>query len=275
LLARSPGDPVHVTTAQLPDATHSADRVFLTDDAVIVLDGATAFIATAVDPRIYVDALGHELISLLAGDPSADLRAVLAAAISTTANALNLRPGNAPSSTVAILRSLGSSLDLLVLGDSSIILGGDPCVVITDDRLEAIGLPVRQAYRTRLAAGHGYDDEHRRLVAALQARQRRARNIDSGYWIAEADPAAAKHAYTRSTSWAATPWAILATDGVSAHCTPRQWPHIAELEQRQLSRLLRSWREWEATTDPDGQLVPRAKPHDDMALAIVHPAKHS
>ena len=43
----------------------------------------------------------------------------------------------------------------------------------------------RYAYRARLAAGHGYDDGHRRLLAELQRQQRAYRNKDGEYWISE------------------------------------------------------------------------------------------
>jgi hypothetical protein len=99
------------------------------------------------------------------------------------------------------------------------------------------------AYRARLAAGHGYDDEHRRLLAALQHRQRKARNKPGGYWIAEADPIAARHALTRSRPWDAERRAILATDGAAMHGANAEWPRIAELDQREVLDLLHSWRE--------------------------------
>jgi len=92
-----------------------------------------------------------------------------------------------------------------------------------------------------------------------------------GYFIAEADPAAAHQAITRRYSRRHVDWAILATDGAAdllQHLGLDNWPAIAA-EPTQASRLLRSASAWEAYTDPDGRQLPRAKRHDDKTLAVI------
>jgi hypothetical protein len=137
----------------------------VTNEAVVVLDGASAFVPVPVPAATYADHLGRYLSSMLEATPDVDLTATLSAAIRSTAEQLRLRPGQSPSSTVAILRRKGSLVDLLALGDSVIVLPGE---VITDDRIDQLALAARQQYRARLAAGHGYDDTHSDLLRELQ-----------------------------------------------------------------------------------------------------------
>jgi len=98
-----------------------------------------------------------------------------------------------------------------------------------------------------------------------------ARNTPGGYWIAEADPAAADRGITRSLPDSAITWAILATDGAAdlIDHTHRPWPDIAHADTDQLTALLAQLNEWESITDPDGCALPRAKRHDDKTLVAV------
>lgn len=197
----------------------------------------------------------------------------MAAAISRTAQALDLQPGRSPSSTISILRIRANLVDLYVLGDSPIYYGTDTAIqMLTDDRLADLG-------RTRLAplveasrAGHGYTDERREALAALQRAQRELRNTDGGYWIAETDPDAAHQAITRIVTSTEARWAVLGTDGATNHLEashPELWPSIANYNQKQLDDLLQRIHDWEHVEDPDGQQRPRAKRHDDKTLAAI------
>lgn len=261
---------MQVTTAQLPEPPSGADRIFTTDHAVLMLDGASSFARQDIPASTYADTLGAQMARSLTDAPNADLVDVLAEAIKTTAAALDLAPGaGAPSSTVAICRAgTGERVDLLVLGDTQVAL---PDRILRDDRLGRVGAHLRAAYRARLSAGHGYDDEHRRLLAALQTEQLRYRNRPDGYWIAEADPQAARHALNFRAPLTDVPWAVLATDGaykpMELHGSD-DWPHVAGLGDSALRILLDRCHQWE-TTDPGGSVLPRAKRHDDKALAAV------
>ena len=262
---------MNVTLAQHPKPPSGDDRAFVTANAVIVLDGASAFTARDVPAAAYADHLGSTLAGLVDGN-NEPLTALLADAIEATVDALDLTPGGrAPSSTVAIVRRReDASIDVLVLGDSQVVIPGE---ILRDDRLAPLASAERTAYRTRLTSGHGYDDEHRRILAALQAEQLRHRNKPGGYWIAEAEPAAAEHALVRHLSPDEAPWCVLATDGAykpMEHLGLDAWPTVAAADADDLAALLRRCQDWEST-DERGQQLLRAKRHDDKTLVAVTP----
>jgi hypothetical protein len=206
---------------------------------------------------------------------TAPLQKVLASAIAATASALDLHDDDGPSSTVAVARVNSEVADLLVLGDSYIAYrAGDAITVLSDDRLGGLRLPESRRYRDRLAAGHGYDESHAAILRELQAGQRARRNAPDGYWIASADPRAAAHAITRSIPASAMRWIALATDGAvntARHLGLDDWEAIACMDQAGLSAFLRRCHAWEEAADPDGRQFPRAKRHDDKALAVAAP----
>src|SRR5487761_1027528 len=98
---------MHIATAQLPEPPHGADRVFVTPDAVVVLDGASAIEPVSVPPGVYADHLGAAITAALSADPGAGLRDALAQAIRATAGKLGLAGGDCPSSTLAVIRISG------------------------------------------------------------------------------------------------------------------------------------------------------------------------
>jgi hypothetical protein len=257
---------MHVETAQLPGADASDDRVFVTENAVIVLDGASAFRPVPVPAAVYADTLGKTMAESLSSSPSANLVSVLADGIEETASVLSLTPGDSPSSTVAMARvNPDQSTNLLVLGDSQI---ATPRGVLRDERLSDIAPAERGAYLARLAEGHGYDDTHHGLIRALQAEQARHRNMPRGYWIAEADPSAASQAMRRTLT---TPWLILATDGAYRpleHLKMDEWRFFRNFSGPALLAALEECQKFERT-DPDGQALPRSKRHDDKTLAAI------
>lgn len=260
---------MRVATAQLPDLDNSDDRTFTTDNAVIMLDGASAFVPVPVAAATYADTLGLEVQQRLIDDPAAELVDTLADAITDTASELDLTPGESPSATVAIARVHSGHVDLLVLGDTQVALPGE---IIRDDRLGALGFTASRKYRDRLASGTGYDDEHRALLRELQTEQAKHRNRDGGYWIAEATPDAAHHAITTRRPTAEVPWLVLATDGAykpMEHLGLADWPHVAAATSRDLGALLARCHQWEADADPEGRELPRAKRHDDKSIATI------
>jgi len=266
-----------INTAQLPEPHHSEDRVFITSNAAIVLDGATAFASVDLDldldPGTYADVLGRHIAAELHGNDRTDLAEVVSNAIATVVRQFNLRPGRSPSSTVTILRVLDQQADLFVLGDSPLYYGtAHHSRVLADTRLADLDLPESRHYRDRLRDGSGYDDQHRTLLRRLQEQQRVWRNIDGGYWIAEADPTAAHHAVTATLNVDDLSWAVLATDGISnplTHLDRADWVTIAAHSDRQLAELLTAAQRWESKDDPTGRTFPRAKRHDDKTIAAI------
>ena len=260
--------------ASLPGRTPPGqDRWAATSHGLIVLDGATAIDPALPPAEEYVDALLAALCRRV--DSAEDLGGLIADAIATVTNELALAPGDAPSSTVAVLRWTADTAETAVLGDSTIMLGtsaGDT-IRLCDDRLAAIAAPLRRAYRERLRDGHGYDDVHRKLLVDIQRDERRARNTEGGYWIAEADSHAGHHADVRRYPLTDLEWAVLTTDGAQRVIDHLDisWLNVAAKSDRELADLLRDLHQWEAEHDPDGQQLPRAKRHDDKTLAAWTP----
>ncbi|OXM43060.1 hypothetical protein [Amycolatopsis alba] len=262
-------NPISVATAQLPPGHDSEDKVFTTRTAVIVLDGASAFAPVPVSPSTYADTLGGTLRDHLDRDPETDLACALDDAITTTAARLGLVAGTSPSSTVTILRRRGDQVDIFMLGDNLVVLPGR---TITDPRLAHLDIPERRHYRQRLAGGTGFDGTHRTLLATLQRTQAARRNDPRGYWIAEADPAAAHHAIRVTVSIDDIPWAIVATDGAYTplrHLDITDWAAISGLDDTGLHRILTRCHNWEHDVDPDARELPRAKRHDDKTLVAI------
>ncbi|MGD9529139.1 MAG: hypothetical protein AB7V44_20385 [Pseudonocardia sp.] len=266
-----------VAIAQLAgDGGPNADRVFVTDQAVIVLDGASAFEPVDLDPGDYAQALGEAIAAQLDHEPAIPLTDAVATAIRVVTERLDLTPGRSPSSTVAILRVRDHAADLYVLGDSPIHYGTDTTAhELLDNRMATVGTIQRQAYTATLRAGHGFDHQHRQTLAELQRVERQHRNREPGYWIAETDPAAAHHALTATLKPDAITWAVLATDGASdplQHLGHR-WPDIAHHDSTQLAGLLAQVDRWEQDADPDARQLPRSKRHDDKTIAVVDTCK--
>jgi hypothetical protein len=261
-----------VHTAQLAGGGRNADRVFVIERAVILLDGATAFEPNDIDPATYAEALGAAIADQLGGRPDIALADAVAAAIRGTAVRLDLSSGRSPSSTVSILRARDDAADLYVLGDSPIHYGTDRMAAgLTDERLTAVASDERAHYVARLLDGHGFDDGHRAALIALQRAQRIARNTPNGYWIAEAEPEAAYHAITRTVPSSDITWAALASDGAADYVDhiSLDWHDIAQRNAEQLATLLTEADTWESNADPDGRWLPRAKRHDDKTLAAI------
>jgi len=264
---------MRIAAAQLPEPPRGADRVAVTQNAVAVLDGASAIEPVSVPPGIYAGCLGASITAALTADPGAALADVLAGAIGAAARELGLAGEDCPSSTVAMARVADGRVDLLVLGDSFIFYGTGPGTgMLTDDRLAGLCQSERQRYRERLAAGSGYDGTHRDLLRALQREQRKHRNRPGGYWIADKDPAAARQARTLSLPVSAASWAVLATDGAvntARHLGLDDWPALARSGPAALARFLARCQDWEEDADPGGQQFPRAKRHDDKTIVSV------
>lgn len=270
---------MHVEYAQLPPPEDSADRIFITDNAVIVLDGATSLVPVPVTAQAYAHHLGRRLADQLTTRPRIDLRVGLAEAIRQTAETLDLRAGESPSSTVTVLREGANEYDVLVLGDTPVRWGtADGPRGLSDNRLASIAASQRQAYRGHLRAGHGFDERHQESLRAIQRAQRRHRNIEGGYWIAEADPTAAYHALSAAIPRADLKWAVIATDGafnLIDHSSNTAWGDVAQCSSQQLAELLHGLFSWEIDHDPLGRLYPRAKRHDDKTIATLSRAARS
>ncbi|HEY3606082.1 MAG TPA: hypothetical protein VGL06_01200 [Pseudonocardiaceae bacterium] len=248
------------------------DHVVLLPTAVILADGATALRDDELSGGWYAEHLCQGLATHLTDQPTADLRALLSKTITDLSREHLLTPGSAPSSTVAVLRWTDDRVDALVLADSPIVaFTRQGPQVLADDRIANLAVP-GGGYRQRLRAGGGYGPDH---VAALRAAGNsfgQRRNVPGGFWVAEADPAAATQARTASWPRADVTAALLASDGVSCGVDDYRlfdWPTVLALAtDAGPAAVLAEVRNAERA-DPDGLRWPRPKRHDDQALVLV------
>ncbi|WP_171048321.1 protein phosphatase 2C domain-containing protein [Nocardia cyriacigeorgica] len=261
---------MRIAAAQLA-ARADEDRVVLLRNGTILLDGASSFDPETPSAARYVDVLAGEMARRVS--ETSDLKTALAESLIAVSQQLDLRPGKSPSSTVAVARVGERTLDVLVLGDSAIVVGlkDGSCRIFLDDRLAALELPEAGQYITRLRSGGGYDDTHRAILQRLQRRQLHMRNRPGGYWIAESEPAAAHEAITAGFPLYAVSWVISATDGAFdlLPVTGLDWQEIARMSNAELHDLLVRLRRWESDVDPNGRRLPRSKQHDDKSIAVV------
>lgn len=249
------------------------DRWTATPHGIVVLDGATASAPEVPPAERYVDTLLDALATRLASRD--ELPDVIAGAIADATSTLGIAPGGGPSSTVALLRWTETTIHVAALGDNTIVLGltsgGE--VRLRDDRLSTVAPAARRSYHERLRHGHGFDDGHRDLLTAIQRSEMQARNTRDGYWIAEADPAAGHHAKTMQLPSGAVSWAVIATDGAQRVIDHLglPWADVAASDDAEIRALLGRLHCWEAENDPDGQALPRAKPHDDKTVVVWQP----
>jgi hypothetical protein len=255
-----------VTRGRRPSVNE--DRVFTTTTAVIILDGATQPDSSDHDGGWMADTIGRAVKTALTPpsgvvvpDPGPDLREVVAQAIKRTTNKHELHPDHAPSTTVSIARWTHATLDLLVLGDSPVVVftRDGQHAVVTDERLSQVTAAIREA---------GPPPDLRSLVAG----QRKRRNKPDGYWIVETDPQAAMRAITRQWPIDTVAAVLMTTDGVSNGVTkyrrPASWNEALALARRDPRLLIDIVHNVEAS-DVDRTRWPRTKVHDDKSVALI------
>ncbi|HEY8722102.1 protein phosphatase 2C domain-containing protein [Pengzhenrongella sp.] len=264
-----------VDAATLAGGANNQDAYAVVGRALVVLDGASAFppVRPERDGGWYARTLRDAIRERL---PESDhsLARILADSIAQVRDDYELRPGG-PSSTVVMARVNIDTVDVLVLGDSTLVIQhpDDTCTAIIDDRLAQVAKAKRKGYREQLRDGGGYDDEHVQRLAGLQAAQRLVRNQPGGYWIAESDPAAATQAISRTVPLDQVHALLLLTDGAAAgvvtYGAPKTWPELVQqVDSAGAQQVLDGLHELEET-DPAGQRWPRSKPHDDKTVILV------
>ncbi len=251
----------------------SEDVVVVLPNAVVLLDGATSLDPALPTGGWYASRLAGELAGRLTGYPNTDLADLLAASIKTVARDHELVPGKAPSSTVALLRWNDTTIEGLVLADSPIVaFTRDGPSLLADTRLDT--MPRGAGYRDRLSAGGGYDENH--LVALRDAANVMAtrRNVEGGFWVAEADPDAAHQA--ERTTWRRdeVTMVLIASDGVSCgvdrYGVFANWGEVRDVVAAAGPEAVLDRVHAAEQQDPDGTRWPRPKPHDDQALVVAH-----
>ncbi len=282
-VAERPGD------RSTPGAGASEDVVLVLPNAVAVLDGATSLRPESRSGGWYAERLAGALEPRLV-DRSADLADVLAESIAEVAARFDLRPGESPSSTAALLRWDEEQVEALVLADSPIVLDTSAGVrAVTDDQLAALrrlnqgrrnqgrrdqGNRNRGGgFRDRLRSGGGFGAGHRAALGAAMDRTSRWRNVEGGFWVAEAVPEAAAHATRARCPRHEVRAALVMTDGVSCGVQDYGifpgWPELLAAAERDGPDAVLAEVRAAEDADPRGERWPRPKRHDDQALALV------
>jgi hypothetical protein len=238
-------------TATRPNEDYAA----VGPDWAVILDGATHF--DGVDTGCIHDVpwlVGHlaaALVEQLIVGP-ATLPETLASAIEVTCSAhgdtCDLANPDSPSSTVAMVRSVGTAIEYLVLGDSPVILRtGDGITPVVDDRVDHLQ-----------PGGRPYT---RDLV-------RSKRNAPGGFWVASTNPQAAHEAISGSVD--DVTHMTLLTDGITrlVDYYGYKWTAIFELLDRDgPSELIRRVREAEHLSPLPAHGY--GKQHDDATAVYI------
>lgn len=261
---------VEITAATLAGGEKNQDRYAYGDGWAFVLDGASSFTSEQPehDGGWYAERLMNSLSDELTSSPDDTTTNIVARAIKEAASAHD-DPETCPTSTIAIARWRDEAVDLYVLGDSTVVLIGDEGEdVVTDSRLAAIAPELRTEYRSRLTEGHGFDSRHRDLLRELQSCQASARNQPAGYWIAGADPEAARHGLELRRPRASVEAVVLATDGAAAalqYGLVESWAAFGASDLRQVLSAVHDTEE----SDYLATEWPRSKAHDDKTAQTI------
>jgi hypothetical protein len=251
----------------------SEDVVVVLSNAVVLLDGATSLDPTLASGGWYASRLAGELSGRLAGYPDMDLADLLAGAIKSVARDHGLTPGHSPSSTVALLRWTDTIIEGLVLADSPIVaFTPDGPSVLADTRIEE--MPRGAGYRDRLKIGGGYGENHVVALRKAVTATSRHRNVEGGFWVAEADPDAAHHAERATWPRHGTTTVLMASDGVTCGLETygvfENWQALRDIAVNVSPEAVLDQVRAAELSDPDGTRWPRPKPHDDQALVVVN-----
>jgi len=254
------------------DDKESEDWLSATAELIVVLDGQTARTDTGCSHGVawYTAHLGAALVTA-ATDPGTPLADALAAAIEATGRLhpdCDLTSPATPGAAVAVVR-LGPHIDYLVLGDVTIALDtGKRVQVIVDDRVEHTAVPERR-YVDRFPIG---SPEKAEGLIRMKHAELAARNTTGGFWVAAADPNAARHAITGSIDAAQVKRFAVLTDGAARIVKPfraLRWPGLLTLlDSAGPTALIQRVRALEAA-DPLGKKWPRNKQSDDASVVYV------
>jgi len=214
---------------------------------VVLLDGVTSTRPHTRNGAWYAQTLGEELANQLTRNDGDDLADLLATAITNVNKRHALTPDDSPATTVAIARWTDQDVDVLVLADSPVITFGDTTTVIADTRIATL----------RPATTNVLDWKNRH----------------GGYWVAEADPEAARQAISTTLPRKSVEKVIIATDGVSCGVDDYKifptWQSVLDLITTNGPEAVLDQVRAAELSDPTRTRWPRHKTHDDQALALI------
>jgi hypothetical protein len=261
--ATAPGDTSHAS-----EDWHHAD-----DHIVVVLDGATARTDIGCHHGVawYVEQLGSAIVTGAKQTPE-PLTEILADAISSTARLhpdCDLMHPGTPSAGVAVLRHIGDSVDWLVLGDVTVVIDATDGLVVVEDPRVRLTAPGARAEADLWSIG---SPRKLRALREMKHLELAARNQPDGYWIAAADPAAARHALAGAIPAKTARRAVVMSDGVERLVTvfaAFTWHQLLSAAQTTgPGALIDNVRHLEQQ-DPLGWNHPRNKRSDDATAVFI------
>ena len=193
------------------------DFVIATPEISVVVDGAgVPFGGCHHGVSWYARQLGTRTMAALTSDPVLPLADGLAAGIEAVADlhreSCDLGDPGTPCAAIGILRIGSDTVDTLALSDVSIVVDLVTGLEVTCD------LSIEEISGTEPDAVMGLrfgTAEHAAALAALVARQTATRNRRDGWWVAAADPEAARYAHVAGHPRSALRRAAAFTDGAT------------------------------------------------------------
>ncbi|MFC0006615.1 hypothetical protein [Micromonospora siamensis] len=266
---------VRLATEAAPGRPANEDAALHVGSLVGVFDGVTAprdrDSGCVHGPAWYVQRLTSRLAQVAGEEAAAGLPDLLAEAIERVRvdhdGRCDLDNPATPAATVCLLRPSGDQLDYLILSDCTLVVDqGDTVTVLTDQRF---GIAVAELRREALAL-HGTELPAGRPTPGKYE----LTNQPHGYWIAAANPEAARQAVTGALDLHGPQRvrrAALLTDGTSCAVDEYQlmdWQQLLDvLTEYGPCELIRRVRHAE-NADPTGADHPRYKRHDDATAAL-------
>jgi hypothetical protein len=218
----------------------------------------------------YTHHLGEAILARANASENTHLQVILADSIADVADShrssCNLTHPGTPSTTVVVVRENTNGIDYLVLADSVLVLEcTDEHLVICDDREAQIGSRYRQVMDQIPGGTQEHSLARRDYVATLRA----YRNRPNGFWVAAADPTAAREAITGVVPFGRLRTATLLSDGASRlvdRFRLADWSEVTTmLSTFGPRRIIDAVRKAEMA-DPTGSRWPRGKIHDDATI---------
>jgi hypothetical protein len=266
---------VRLASEPAPGRSANEDAALHVGSLVGVFDGVTAPRDTETGcvhgPAWYVQRLTARLGQVAEEQPAAGLPDTLAEAIEQVRGdhegRCDLDNPATPAATVCLLRPDSDHLDYLILSDCSLVADhGGAVTVMTDQRFgDAVAELRRKALTNRgieVPAGGPVPGKYELT------------NQPHGYWIAAANPEAARQAVTGALDLHGpmrVRRAALLTDGASCAVDEYRlmdWRQLLDvLTEDGPHELIRRVRQAE-NTDPAGTEHPRYKRHDDATAAL-------
>lgn len=262
VVASEPGSP----------ARANEDWVLTTPDVIAVMDGATARTDTGCVHGVawFSTQLGAAVVKR-AGNPAASLTNALAGAIADVAALhpeCDLDHPGTPSAATAVVRLGSRAIEYLVLGDVTVLAEVDGKVeAISDERVSQTAAAQR-AEADRHPIGSAAKNT---AMLAMKHIELAARNTVGGYWVAETNPAAAKHALVGQFSREQVSRLAVLTDGAAravAFGLMSSADLLDVLDSDGPASVVRHVRAAERS-DPIGARWPRNKQSDDATVVYV------